>query len=147
MNGDLFLAQIFLIRLYYFILIKYVKISKAEKFIIILLSELVMKFYKKLYIGDTIKNPDKIKRKLKKYAKLTNIYVIAYMEKDRRIEIFHSIMLQQPYYKDNPPYVIGIAGSKEEANNLICRITEEAVRQTETADLIAYLFGEPRARN
>ena len=137
----------FLVRFYYFILVKYVKISKAEKFIIILLSELVMKFYKKLYIGDTIKNPDKIKRKLKKYAKLTNIYVIAYMEKDRRIEIFHSIMLQQPYYKDNPPYVIGIAGSKEEANNLICRITEEAVRQTETADLITYLFGEPRARN
>lgn len=103
-----------------------------------------MKFYKNIYIGDTINNPDKIKRKLKKYAKLTNIYVIAYMEKDRRIEIFHSIMLQQPYYKDNPPYVIGLAGSKEEANNLICRIAEEAVRQTEKADLIAYLFGEPR---
>lgn len=103
-----------------------------------------MKFYKKLYIGDTIKNPDKIKRKLKKYAKLTNVYVIAYMEMDRRIEIFHSMMLLQPYYKDNPPYVIGLAGSIEEANNLICRITEEAVRETETADLIAYLFGDPR---
>ena len=102
-----------------------------------------MKFYKNLYIGDTISNPDKIKRKLKKYAKLTNVYVIAYMEKDRRIEIFHSVMLQQPYYKDNPPYVIGLAGSKDEANKLICQITEEAVRQTEKVDLIAYLFGEP----
>lgn len=99
-----------------------------------------MKFYKNLYIGDTISDPDKIKRKLKKYAKLTNVYVIAYVEMDRRIEIFHSLMLQQYNYKENPPYVIGIAGSKDEAQELICRITEEAIQKTGTADLIAYLF-------
>lgn len=99
-----------------------------------------MKFYKNLYIGDTISDPDKIKRKLKKGSKLTNVYVIAYVEKDRRIEIFHSVMLQQPYYKDNPPYVIGIAGSKEEAHKLICQITEEAIQETGMADLITYLL-------
>lgn len=99
-----------------------------------------MKFYKNLYIGDTIRNPDKIKRKLKKYAKLTNVYVIAYVEKDSRLEIFHSVMLQQYYYKENPPYVIGIAGSREEANEIICRIAGEAVQKTGTADLVTYLF-------
>lgn len=99
-----------------------------------------MKFYKNLYIGDTVSNPDKIKRKLKRYAKLTNVYVLVYVERDRRIEIFHSVMLQQPYYKDNPPYVIGIAGSKDEAQQIICRIAEEALRQTGTADLASYLF-------
>lgn len=101
-----------------------------------------MKFYKNLYIGDTISNPDKIKRKLKKYAKLTNVYVLAYVEKDGRIEIFQSLMLQQYYYKENAPYVIGIAGSKEEANELVCRIAEEAIQQTGTPDLVAYLFPE-----
>lgn len=99
-----------------------------------------MKFYKNLYIGDTISNPDKIKRKLKKYAKLTNVYVIAYVEKDRRLEIYHCVMLQQYYYKENPPYIIGIAGSQAEANEIICRIAEEAVEKTGKADLIAYLF-------
>lgn len=99
-----------------------------------------MKFYKNLYIGDTINNPDKIKRKLKKYAKLTNVYVIVYVEKDRRLEIFHSVMLQQYFYKENPPYVIGIAGSQEEANEIICRIAEESVQKTGEADLVAYLF-------
>lgn len=99
-----------------------------------------MKFYKNLYIGDTVSNPDKIKRKLKKYAKLMNVYVLVYVEGDRRIEIFHSVMLQQPYYRDNPPYVIGIAGSKDEAQQIICRIAEEALRQTGTADLASYLF-------
>lgn len=99
-----------------------------------------MKFYKNLYIGDTISNPDKIKRKLKKYAKLTNVYVIAYVEKDKRIEIFHSVMLQQYYYKENPPYIIGIAGSQKEANEIICQIAGEAVQKTGEADLVAYLF-------
>ena len=99
-----------------------------------------MKFYKNLYIGDTINNPDKIKRKLKKYAKLTNVYVIVYVEKDKRLEIVHSGMLQQYFYKENPPYVIGIAGSQEEANEIICRIAEESVQKTGEADLVAYLF-------
>lgn len=98
-----------------------------------------MKFYKELYIGDTIKNPGKIKRKLKRHAKLTNIYVIVFVEKNRQLEIYHSVMLQQWYYKENPPYIIGIAGSKEEAFALIQKIAQEALDATGQADLAAYL--------
>lgn len=105
-----------------------------------ILQESAMKFYKKLYVGDTVSNPDKVKRKLKKYAKLNNVYVIAYVEDDRRLEIYHSFMLQQYYYKENPPYIVGIAGSSEEANEIICKIAEEAIRETGKADLIRYLF-------
>lgn len=99
-----------------------------------------MKFYHNLYIGDTIRKPEKVKRKLKKYAKLNNVWLIAYMEENRQLEIYHSIMLQQYYYKENPPYVIGIAGSREEAAQIICRIAAEAVFKTGNADLPAYLF-------
>lgn len=99
-----------------------------------------MKFYKNLYIGDTIKKPEKIKKKLKRYAKLNNVYLIAYMAQNRQLEIYHSLMLQQYYYKENPPYIIGIAGSKDEAAQLICRIAEEAVQKTGQANLIEYLF-------
>ena len=101
-----------------------------------------MKFYENLYIGDSIEKPDKIKRKLKKYAKLNNVYVIAYTEQNRQLEIYHSLMLQQFYYKENPPYIIGIAGSQDEANRIICRIAEEAVCRTGQADLVAYLFSD-----
>lgn len=101
-----------------------------------------MKFYKNLYVGDTIKKPDKIKRKLKKYAKLNNVYVIAYVEKERQLEIYHSLMMQQVFYKENPPYIIGIAGSQTEANEIICQIAEEAIENTGEADLIAYLFSD-----
>lgn len=99
-----------------------------------------MKFYKNLYVGDTISNPDKIKRKLKKNAKLVNVYVIAYTEKEKRLEIYHSLMLQQPYYRENPPYVVGIANSQAEANEVICRIAQETVEKTGKADLVGYLF-------
>lgn len=103
-------------------------------------SENTMKFYKNLYIGDTVKKPDKIIRKLKKYAKLNNIWLITYAEESKRLEIYHCLMLQQKYYKQNPPYIVGIAGSQEEANQIICRIAEESVRQTAAADLALYLF-------
>lgn len=99
-----------------------------------------MKFYKKLYIGDTVKKPGKIKRKLKKYAVVPNVYVIAYMSGNGQLEIFHSLMMQQYYYKENPPYIIGIAGSRQEANEIIRQIAEETVCKTGKADLIGYLF-------
>lgn len=98
-----------------------------------------MKFYKNLYIGDTVKKPDKIVKKLKKYKKLPGIYVIVCNEEQRQIEIYHSLMLQQWYYKENPPAVMGIAGSQEEAFALIQKIAQEAVEVTGGADLAAYL--------
>lgn len=101
-----------------------------------------MKFYKNLYVGNTIKKPAKIKRKLKKYAKLPNIYVIAYQQENNQLEIYHSLFMQQWYYKEHPPYIIGIAGSQEEAVDLIRQMTEDALHQTGQADLIAYLFDE-----
>lgn len=99
-----------------------------------------MKFYKNLYIGDTIKNPEKTRRKLKRHAKLQNVYVIAYMKESRQLAIYHCGMFQQRFYKDHPPYVIGIAGTKDEAYEIICRIAEEALHKTGNMDLVAYLF-------
>ena len=99
-----------------------------------------MKFYENLYIGDTVKKPEKIKRQLKKYAKLRNVWLITYMAENRQLEIYHSLMLQQYYYKENPPYIIGLAGSNEEAAQIICRIAEESVQKTGQADLVQYLF-------
>lgn len=103
-----------------------------------------MKFYKNLYIGDTIKNPNKIKRKIKHHAKLLKVFVILLASGNDQLEICHSIVLEQPYYhkKENAPYIIGIAGNYEEAVALVCRIAEEAVAQNGNADLKRYLFPE-----
>lgn len=103
-----------------------------------------MKFYKNLYVGDTVKNPGKVKRKLKNHAKQLQIYVIILSAGDDQLEICHSMLLGQPFYKkkDNVPYIIGIAGNYDEAVELVCRIAGEAVAHNGNADLKNYLFPE-----
>lgn len=101
-----------------------------------------MKFYKDLYIGETIKNPGKIKRKIKHNAKQLTIYVILLAAGNDQLEICHNILLKQPYYKgkENAPYIIGIAGNYDEAVGLVCQIAKEAVEQNGNADIKQYLF-------
>ena len=93
-----------------------------------------MKFYKNLYIGETIHKPDKIIKKLKKYKKQPGIYVIVYARDQNQLEIY-----QQWFYKENPPAILGIAGSQDEAFALIQKIAQEAVEATGQANLTAYL--------
>lgn len=106
-----------------------------------------MKFYKNLYIGDTIKDPKKIKRKIKHHAKQLKVFVILLASGDDQLEICHTMLLEQPYYKkkENAPYIIGIAGNYDEAVELVCQITKEAVEQNGNADLKKFLFPEYEA--
>ncbi|MCM1047487.1 MAG: hypothetical protein NC433_03585 [Clostridiales bacterium] len=101
-----------------------------------------MKFYKNLYIGDTIKNPNQVKRKIKHHARQLNVFVIMLASGDNQLEICHSMLIRQPFYKkkENAPYIIGIAGSYDEAVEIVCRITQEAVVQNGNADLKGYLL-------
>ena len=64
-----------------------------------------MKFYKHLYIGDTVTNPAKIKRKLKFHAG-TMVYVIAVAQGDDQLEIYHSAYLKQKYFRYHPPVIV-----------------------------------------
>ncbi|MCM1134185.1 MAG: hypothetical protein NC400_01295 [Clostridium sp.] len=85
-----------------------------------------MKFYKYLYIGDTVANPIKIKWKLKRHAGIT-AYVIALAAGDDQLEIYHSAYLKQRYYRYHPPVIVGIAANHEEAVELVVRITQECL--------------------
>ena len=58
------------------------------------------------------------------------------------MEIYHSLMMQQWYYKEHQPYIIGIASSQDEAVEMIGQIAQEALCKTGQADLISYLFGD-----
>jgi mannitol/fructose-specific phosphotransferase system IIA component len=69
------------------------------------------------------------------------VYVVACNSDTKQLEFYHSILLQQWYYKEHAPYIIGIAGNEDEAVELIRQISEEAVSKTGKADLVSYLFG------
>ena len=100
-----------------------------------------MKFYKYLYIGDTVKNPAKAKRRLRLHIGQL-LYVISLSKGLDQLEIYHCAFLQQKYYRYHPPYIIGIAGGYEEAVDLVVKITEAALRETGRPDLKKYLFPE-----
>ena len=102
-----------------------------------------MKFYKYLYVGDTIKEPDKIKRKLKRHAGLP-VYISCIAAGDDQLEIYQSIYLRQKYYRYHPPFVVGIASNYNEAVELVVQITKECVATTGTCNLKEYLKGKAK---
>lgn len=101
-----------------------------------------MKFYKNLYIGDTVKKPEKAIRKLKHHKKQPKLHVIVYDRDTKRLAVYHSLMLSQWYYKENPPgCIVGLANGREEAFDVIEQITKEALEATGEASLVTYLSG------
>lgn len=97
-----------------------------------------MKFYKYLYVGDTIKNLPKIKWKLKHHAG-TFVYVITIAQGSGQLEIFHSAYLKQRYFRYHPPVIVGIASDYDEAVQLIVQITQECLDKTGACNLKEYL--------
>ncbi len=103
-----------------------------------------MKFYKNLYVGESVKNPRKIKRKLNTNAGLVGVYVITLCNGPDQLEIYSSTVLMQPFYRHTPLYVIGIAGSYEEAVEIVEKIAEQSYLQNGDCDLKKYLLDEDR---
>lgn len=99
-----------------------------------------MTFYKNLYIGDTVKKPKKAIKKLKRHKKQPWLYVIACDRETARLTVYHSLMLLQWYYKENPPAcIVGIANGREEALALIEKIVQDAIAATGKLSLVEYL--------
>ena len=102
-----------------------------------------MKFYKNLYIEDTVKKPEKAIKKLKRHKKQPGLFVIVYDRDISRLTIYHSLMLSQWYYKENPPgCIVGLANGREEALVVIEQITKEALLTTGEVSLVDYLSGK-----
>lgn len=99
-----------------------------------------MRFYRNLYLGETVKRPKRLIRKLKRHKGLWGVYVIAFEGETTRLMVCHNLLLAQWYYKKNPPRcIVGLANGKEEALALIERITQEALAATGEASLVKYL--------
>ena len=97
-----------------------------------------MKFYKYLYIGDTVTDPAKVKWKLKHHAG-TQVYVVSIAAGADQLELFHAAYLKQLYYRYQPPIIVGIASNYDEAVDIIIKITQECVDATGTCNLKEYL--------
>lgn len=100
-----------------------------------------MQFYKNLYWSESITgNRKKICWKLKHNAGQLRIYVITLAKGRNQLEIFHCAYLQQKYYKKNPPFIIGITDSYEEAMLLLQKITQEIFEKTGNVNFKNYFL-------
>lgn len=104
-----------------------------------------MKFYRYLYVGDTVKNPNKIKRRLKHHAGV-QVFVISLAPGSEQLEIFHGEYLKQRYYRHHPPVIVGIASDHGEALKLVQQMVQECVEETGGCDLKGYLKQRVRQR-
>lgn len=120
-----------------------------------------MKFAKYLYIGNNIKNPIRTKWKLRHHAGQFTVYVITLSEGSDQLEIYHCAFLQQKYYRQHPPYIVGLASGYSEAVELVIQMAEDSMKYSGTPDIKSYLrqrnhrgnpekdgkHGDPRSRN
>ena len=56
-----------------------------------------------------------------------------------QLEIYEARQLCQPYYRKYPPYVVGIAGSREEAFALVEQIAAQCLQERGDCRLKEYL--------
>lgn len=102
-----------------------------------------VRYHSTLYLseGIAVKKLDKIKKKLEKKPLLSGVFLITVSANPSdQLEIFDARQLVQSYYEKNPPYVIGIAGNREEAVSLVEQIVQDCLRERGDCALKEYLL-------
>lgn len=100
-----------------------------------------MRWYKNLYVGESLKNKTLYYKYILKYTKkLTGTYCImpASGEKDL-LDICHSELLGIDKFYSKDQLVVGIAGSKREAYDIVVDIITDSIRQTGSIDVKRFL--------
>lgn len=95
-----------------------------------------MKINDKMYFSEKVeKKRKKILTKLnhKKYP--LKGYVLVLASNQDQLEFMDVKYLLQPFYKKNPPHVVGFAQDYEDALELVEQITKDVYALTNTADI------------
>ena len=97
-------------------------------------------FYKNLYFGKSVKRHSLVKWKLYHGSGQFTIFcLVRAMNENDQLEIIHSAFLKQAYYREHPAYIYGIAGSYEEALDMVVDISNRACEAGMEGRLIEYL--------
>lgn len=100
-------------------------------------------YHSKLYLGESIKADklDKIKKKMENKPLFSSVFLIAISRNaSDQLEIYRARQLAQRYYENNPPYVVGITGSHEEAVKIVEQIVQECMAARGDCALKEYLL-------
>ncbi len=86
-----------------------------------------MIFAEHLYVGESIQHKlERIRSKMEQNKFLMEIYCITKASNPHNLyDIYNYLEFRQPYYKDKNITVLGIAGTKDEAFELVTRMLLE----------------------
>ncbi|MBO4213523.1 MAG: hypothetical protein IKX99_02490 [Lachnospiraceae bacterium] len=101
-----------------------------------------MKWYKPLYIGESIeKKKIKIIWKIKHNVLQPNIYLILLSANGKdNFKIIPSALFLQKFYPKDDEYILGLANGKDEAIKLVGRMVDDAVFVTNDPHKIREYF-------
>lgn len=101
-----------------------------------------MKFYKNLYVGDSLKTKQKnVIEKLKTGKVQFSCYLIVLSNnRANQLECYDSILLLQKRWLEEPLLVVGVASGYMESLEVIKQITEDTYLRYGDADLRRYIL-------
>lgn len=103
-------------------------------------------YHRDLYLGESINEQklDKIKKKLENKPLLSGVFLITLSKNPSdQLEIYDAKQLVQKYYEKNPPYVVGLAGSYDEALIMLEQLVRECMNERGDCALKEYLLCQP----
>ena len=104
---------------------------------------IALTYHPGIYLGDSIrgKKLDKLKKKLENKPLFSGLFLITLSRNaSDQLEVYVAKQLAQSYYKKNPPYVIGISGTYEEALKIVEQIVRECLEARGDCALKEYLL-------
>ena len=104
---------------------------------------IALTYHSGIYLGDSIrgKKLDKLKKKLENKPLFSGFFLITLSRNaSDQLEIYAAKQLAQSYYRKNPPYVIGITGTYEEAVKIVEQIVRECLEARGDCALKEYLL-------
>lgn len=102
-----------------------------------------MQFYKNIYVSESLKKHKRqIAWKLKTRIFMPSIYVISISENSNLLDIYHSVILKQPYFKKNDLYVVGFCTSQSEAKDIVQQIMIDVLNKNGDLDVKKYFLEE-----
>ena len=101
----------------------------------------MLKWYKKLYIGDNSKKKARATvRKLNQGRLVLSYYVITLASNEKNLlDFFPASQLKQKAFRSCCPMIVGLADGYEEALQLVQKIIEETYESQEDTDVRTYL--------
>ena len=103
-----------------------------------------MNWYEKLYIGKTVKKGrEALIRSVEKGSRFSGLWVLMLpLQETNQLEIVPAWNLKFWLRKTESAWIVGIAGSKEEAVTLVEEIVQDVLRETGGAGLRAWFLAQ-----